>query len=152
MSQLTREAEPAVEALTEHDADQLFTELGMRLETIQSDPSKSGQFNLVPDKSKEALGLMDEFRSIGQKYFNRVNVLAYGLVCGSDSENEKERNALLKSFELGSDAVGPALAAILVGHLGLAPAIAAVVAVLIVKLFFKPGYDTMCEYWKSKLP
>jgi hypothetical protein len=40
----------------------------------------------------------------------------------------------------------------LVSAAGMAPAIATVVAVLIIRLFFKPVYATMCAAWKDKLP
>jgi len=44
------------------------------------------------------------------------------------------------------------LAAALVSSFGWAPAIAAVVAALVVKLFFRSGYEIACQMWKEKLP
>jgi hypothetical protein len=55
------------------------------------------------------------------------------------------------AFGLGKEDIGAAIAALLVAHLALAPASAAVVAVLIVKLFFRPAVDAMCQVWSENL-
>jgi hypothetical protein len=41
---------------------------------------------------------------------------------------------------------------VLVAQLGIAPILAAAVAALIIRLFFKPAYQEMCVIWKKKLP
>jgi hypothetical protein len=151
MSSLAQKAEPALEALLDYNEDRLFSELGMRLKAVQKDPANSSQFDLAPDKSIEALGLAEDIRAFGRKYFARVNAQVYSLVCGSDADETEERNKLMEAFGVGADAVGPALAALLVAQLGLAPAIAAVVAALAIRLFFKPAHEAMCETWKEKL-
>jgi hypothetical protein len=44
------------------------------------------------------------------------------------------------------------VASLLVAQLGLAPAIAAVVAALIIKHVFSNALGAMCDVWKDKLP
>jgi hypothetical protein len=152
MADPERQAESAVEMLMTYDEDRLYSELGMRLRTVRRDPTKSAQFDLVPDTPLEELGVADDLRAFGRKFFDRVSTQAYALVCGSDSEQTEERGKLLQAFGIGRDAVAPALSVLLVGHLGLAPAIAAVVATLIVRLFFRPAHEAMCEVWQGRLP
>jgi hypothetical protein len=40
----------------------------------------------------------------------------------------------------------------LVGHLAIAPAIATVIAVILVKRFLTPAYSVFCEMWNEHLP
>jgi len=47
----------------------------------------------------------------------------------------------------GTDAVKPSKSF----QAGLAAALAAVIASLAVRLFFKPGYEATCDYWREKL-
>jgi hypothetical protein len=156
MADLAFLARQAVEDLADKSEDQLYAELGRRVELVISDPKKAGDFQPpgeTPEKVEiETLGMVDELKKIGTRYFGRVNYQAYGLVCGSDPDNLGERQDLLKAFGLGKDAAGAVLAALLVSQLGLAPLIAAAVAALTIRLFFKPAHQEMCVYWKSKLP
>jgi hypothetical protein len=48
--------------------------------------------------------------------------------------------------------VAGAIAGLLIANLAIAPAIATVVAALIIKLFFRPTYTEFCRVWKKNLP
>lgn len=50
----------------------------------------------------------------------------------------------------GDVAVASALTALLI-HLGLAPVLAPIVAVIVAKRFFRPAYEEFCKTWKEKL-
>jgi hypothetical protein len=150
MADLVDRARPATERLLSLDDNQLYAELAVRMQEIRRDPASSADFNLAPKSPVESMGFED-LADFGRRFFNRVSRQAYALMCGDDAEDSNERNQLTQAFGLGKDAVAPALAALFVAHLGFAPAIAAVIAALAVRLFFKPAYEAMCEVWKEKL-
>jgi hypothetical protein len=156
MADLTTLAQPAVEELEDKEEDQLYAEIGRRLRMIQLDPKTAADFQPPPDIRQkveiETLGMVDDMSKIGRRFFDRVNVQAYDLVCGSNPDDLSERQSLLNALGLGKDAAGPVLAALLVSHLALAPIIASVVAALAIRLFFNPVHQQMCDVWKSKLP
>jgi hypothetical protein len=148
---LENQAQSATSKLLGIDTNALYIELGKRVQEIRRDPSASGRFDMTTQSASEAMGA-EQLQEFGRRFFNRANRAAYALMCSADSENSAERENLTKAFGLGMDAVAPALTGLLVVHLGMAPAIAAVIAVLAVKLFFQPGYDAMCEVWKKSVP
>lgn len=152
MSDLADQAKPAVTKLLESDPEQLFEELGIRATAVGKDPALAGSFDPTVTYDAALLGPMDDLRHFGKKFFERWSAQSYNLVCGGGLEDQNERKRLLDAFGLGRDSVAAFLAALLVVHLGLAPALAAVVAALVLRLFFRPGYEAMCAVWKEKLP
>ena len=149
MTELSVEARPAVDALMQKTPDELYIELGRRLYAMQQNPSISGSFSPDLPANLEALGAADDLKLFGERFFRRVNAQAYALICGGEAENSEERERVLDAFGVGKEAVAPAIAALLVLHLGLAPAISAVVATLILRFFFRPAYESMCETWSE---
>jgi len=153
MTDLAIQAQPTVERLLSYDEDKLYAELGKRLKAIQLDPSASGNFDLeVTGTEVQSLGPYQDLKEFGVRFFSRFNIQAYELVCGSDSDNPKDRQKLMEAFGFGADAVAATLTALLVANLAIAPAVAAVCATLAIKLFFKPGHAAMCDVWQTKLP
>jgi len=152
MSDIDQMALHAVKQLLQSDEDQLYEELAIRNKAILKDPSLAGSFS--PEASYDAalVGPMDDLRKFGRIFFSRLNRDCYGLVCGSEQVNTQEREKVVKAFGLGKTEVAAAIAAIMVAHFAMAPAIAAVVGALIVKLFFRNAQEAMCEVWKQKLP
>jgi hypothetical protein len=151
MAELAELAKPSVASLFQSDTDQLYEQLGVRIKALSQNPAISGSF--APDVSYDAqvMGPLDNIRRFGRLYFNRVNRQCHDLVCGQDSKDTEERKKVVHAFGLTKEDLGSAIAALLVAHLGLAPAIAAVVAVLIMKLFFRPALDAMCQVWSEDL-
>ena len=152
MDELEKHAAPAMEKLLQSDPDQLFAELGLRQKAIQADPSQAGRFETTATYQAEFAGPMDVLKQIGRSFFDRVSKDLYGIVCGSDPENTQERKQLWDAFGGGKATFAAALAAIGVSWFGWAPAISAVVAALVVKLFFKNAIDATCQVWKQHLP
>ena len=149
MSDITSLAKPALEKLEESDENQLYQELGVRLKAIASDPALAGSFDPTVTYSAALMGPLDDVKLFGKKFFEKMSREAYGLVCGgglTDEEQKKFTEALGNKIDFGTW-----LAAILVAHWAIAPAIAAVVAALVVRLFFRPAHSAMCEVWASKL-
>jgi hypothetical protein len=151
MSNLTRQAEPVVEKLLQAEEDQLYEELGIRAKAMGQDPTVSGSFD--PEVTYEAaqMGLKEDVLEFGQRLFRRWNAQAYELVCGAEAGQQQERSQLMNAFGVSDVAVAAVISSLLVSSVGLAPAIAAVVAALVVKRFFRPAYEEFCVTWKKSL-
>ncbi len=152
MSDLATMARPALDDLLKQpDETKLYAELTNRVYAIRANPSLGGSF--APEYPHvEDYGAKEDLEAFGKRFFDRLSAQAYELMCGSDAENTQERKKLVDAFGIGKQAVAPALAALLVTYLGLAPAIAAVVAAIAITLFFQSAYGAMCDIWKTKLP
>lgn len=152
MIELVDLVRPAVENLLQSEESQLYEELGVRQKAIMIDPAKAGFFEPDLTYDAEEMGSLDDLRDFGRILFEKLNVDAYNLVCGTKTEDSEERRKLLAAFGIDDKVVAAAIAALLITHMAIAPAIAAVVAAIIVKLFFQNTHRAMCEVWKKKLP
>lgn len=151
MPQVQDQAKPAVAKLLQSQDDQLFIELGLRRKAIDADPAVAGEFDPELSYDADFAGPLDDLKEFGQRYFNKVNKQVYELVCGDAKEDEQNRSKLREAFGLDKTTFGAVLAGMLVSSFGWAPAIAAVVAALAVKLFFQPSHEVACQMWKEKL-
>jgi len=153
MKNLQEAAKPAVEQLLRKDEDQLYKELGMRTKALAQDPYlMTGSFDLEVTYDMAIMGPMDEIRQFGQRLFNRWTVEAHKLLCGAEAEDAEDLEELSEALGVSDVAVATLLAGFLVSYLGIAAALAAVVAALIVKRFFHPTYDEFCKAWTKNLP
>lgn len=150
MATIEEQAGPVVGALSERDETELYQELALRVKGVYDNPSAAGDLDLTVEYSPELMGPLDDLQEWGRRFFARFIPDAYRLVCGAD--DAAERDKVQSAFRLGPEAVGAAIAGVVVAQFGLAPAAAAVVAALIMRLFFRNAYDAMCELWKEKLP
>ena len=98
------------------------------------------------------MGARDELKKFGQRLFARWHREAFTLLCGADTRDEADRSELLHAAGAGDVALASAVAALLVGYLGLAPALAAVVAAIVTKRFFNPVYEEFCRTWSAHVP
>jgi hypothetical protein len=149
---LTKEAG---DELFELDEEELEFLLGVRVKAIEEDPQIQGFFQ--PDVSyADRFGDKNSLRRIGKRMVDKLHMQAYTFVCGTDPDDEQSRQEILDALKISSGAAVAALAAVLVSGLGLAAAVAGVVAALIIKKFIKPtldaGYEAMCTEWKKYLP
>jgi hypothetical protein len=151
MDNLQKNAQPAIEKLLQSTPDQLFAELGLRQKAIVNDPAQAGLFETTVTYDAAFAGPLDVLKEFGQKFFSRLSHDLYDLVCGDDKENAAERKKLVDALGGGTTVFASALTGILVSSFGLAPAIATVVAALVVKLFFKNAYGAMCAVWQRHL-
>jgi hypothetical protein len=146
------QAEAAIAALMESDESQLYEELGIRSKAIGRQPEIAGSFNPALSFDQAAMGSLDEVRKLGQRIYRRWHREAYALCCGDSPDDKKDRQTISGAFGLGAAAVAASLATALVGTFGLAPAIAAVIAALVIKRVFRPAYQEFCLAWKEQLP
>jgi hypothetical protein len=149
MPDLTQQAQPAVEKLLKADESQLYEQLGIRAKAMAQDPAKSGSFEPQVTYEAAQMGLKEDVKDLGQRMFKLWNVQAYQVVCSTQVQDQQARNDMLNAFGVNETAVAAVLASLLVAQLGLAPAIAAVVAALVIKLFFRPAYEEFCGAWKK---
>ena len=152
MSDLTKQAEPIVKQLLKAEETQLYEQLGIRELAIEKDPTKADSFDPQVTYDQAQMGIKEDVQQLGIRIFERWNVEAYKLICGADAEDSQDREELLKAFGISEVAVAATLSALLVTNLGISAAIAAVVAALLIKRFFRPAQEEFCRVWKKNLP
>ncbi len=86
----------------------------------------------------------------GQKVFNQVSGKAYEILCTPLGDKSTEE-ALDKALEENYTKAAGILAPVLVSSLGLAPTIAAIIAVLIIKKISKGAAGGICSTWAKSL-
>lgn len=150
MPTVEQAAGPVVAKLSERDDAQLYQELALRIKGASANPASAGELNPTVEYDAALMGPLDDLQEFGRRFFDKFLPDAYSLVCGTG--DEEERKKVQSAFNIGPDAVGAAIAAVIVSTLGIAPAVAAVVAALVMRLFFRNAYQAMCEVWKEKLP
>lgn len=151
MATLTEEATLAAGELESSDEDQLYQELGIRLKAIEEDAGLAGSFSPAVTFDATVMGPLDGLIDLGKRIFRRWEKEAYEISCGPDAADQKDRQFFLDAFGLGSAAVAGYIAAGLVSSFALAPAIAAVVAALVVKRLFVPAYEEFCTKWGERI-
>lgn len=140
----------AVEELLEYEPDQLFAELEIRRRAIVDDPAQAGSFAPASAHRSVVSDSLDELREFGSRFFDRVSRDAHAMVCGKDPENSQVRQDLLNALTSRAT-FAAALSAALVAYVGMAPALAAVAAVLVARLFVNNAHEVMCEMWTERL-
>lgn len=148
----TSPSDQALGRLLQATDDQLFEQLGIRAKAIAANPAAAGSFEPNVAYDGAAMGPLDDVREYGKRLYKRWNREAYKLICGSDKEEITDRQKLLDAFGGGEVAVAAALSGLFVAHLGLAPALAGILAAITLKYFFRPAYDEFCSLWHEKLP
>jgi hypothetical protein len=147
MNDLAVKVEPAVRLLLVADETQLYEQLGIRLKAIVVNPAKAGSFEPEVAYDPAEMGLKEDVLELGKRVFHRWAVEAHKLVCGSAVDDLAARQDLVNAFGVGDATVAATLTAILVSQLGISPALAAVMAVIVCKRFFRPAYEEFCGAW-----
>lgn len=151
MDDLTRLARPAVEQLLQASESQLLEQLGIRSRAIERDPAVAGSFAPAVVYDGAQMGLKDEVLQLGKRIFRRWNAEAYSLVCGGGDAEADDRRSLLREAGADPALAAAALAGVLVANAGLAPALAAVVAAIAIRRFFRPVYEEFCQSWAQSV-
>ena len=142
------------EKLVELDNNQLCLHLGMSTQGISDDlegQTRSASIDSFDLSLYELTRGNEDTLNFGQRLFKRLNAASYELLCKDpfdDGETLKKLNDALKDST--AKAAG-FLAPVLVANLGLAPAVAAIVATLVVKTFAKAIGEEICSTWKKSL-
>jgi hypothetical protein len=89
--------------------------------------------------------------ALGKRVFVRWSLAFHDFLCHPGDEDKKLREQMLNAI-ISKEGVGLALlAGGLVAGFGLSPAVAAVVAALVVKLVVAPAADEVCRAWGDSL-
>ncbi|WP_316193856.1 hypothetical protein [Bradyrhizobium sp. SZCCHNRI1029] len=138
------------EDLAGYDESNLIEMLGIRARQIQSNHTIAGEFS--PDVTYDAkfMGPLDDIKALGLRILNRWNRELFNIVCGASNDDKEDRTKILNALTLGEGAAIAALIPVLTG-LGLAPALAAVLAAIIVKRFLGTALDTICDAWGQQV-
>ncbi|MEG4283795.1 hypothetical protein QUB68_11755 [Microcoleus sp. A006_D1] len=153
------EIEVLVESLWELDEDQLEAQIGSRAQAIEDDAAGRGTIGIDPasldsiDVDVASKGAIDlKLLEGGRRLFDRVNPLVYELMCkplGNDANTQKILDeAIGQNYTKAAGMLAPAL----ISGLGLAPAIATLLATLIVKKIANYTATGICETWQQNLP
>ena len=132
------------------DDEALLVLIGMREKALAAEPALKDDPNLEVVYEGTTMGPLDDLKRLGKRVLNRWNKELYGICCGNESVDSKERAALLNSLNLGEAAVIAAVAGVLIS-LGVGAAIAAPLAPLIVRRFIWPAKDELCVAWRESI-
>ncbi len=152
------EVEIIVESLWELDEDQLQAQLGSRAQAIEDDIAGRGARGVDPaslesiDVNVAARASIDpRFLEAGKRLFDRVNPLVYDLMCKPLGDNTDTQKILDETINQNYTKAAGMLAPVLVSGVGLAPAIATLLATLIIKKVSKYIATGICETWEKSL-
>jgi hypothetical protein len=155
---MTTEFEAIVASLLELDEDQLQAQLGSRAQAIEEDVAGRGTRGIDPaslesiDVNVAARASIDpRFLEAGKQLFDRINPLVYDLMCKPLGDNTDTQKILDETINQNYTKAAGMLAPVLVSGVGLAPAVATLVATLIIKKVSKYIATGICETWKKSL-
>lgn len=126
--------------LLELDEESLEAQLGLQVQ---------GTLDSIDIDTGTRAAINPEVLAEGQRLLKRLNSGLYDLMCnplGSDPETEKVLDEVINQNYTKATGM---LVPILVSGLGLAPAIATLIATLVVKKISKVGAETICQSWKA---
>jgi hypothetical protein len=141
----------AIEKALLTDESRLLETLGARLQAIESNPSLAGSYEITlpyaqPEEFRETV------KELGERTLHRLSRELYKLLCGKKQDDEDDRNKIAHALGLGEAEIAATLATILTSGFGVSPAIAIIVAVIVVKRIFAPTLEEACNLWEEKLP
>lgn len=153
------EVEALVQSLWELDDDQLEAQIGSQTQAIGDDVAGRGARGIDPasldsiDVNVAAKASIDpRFLDAGRRLFERVNPLAYELMCkplgGDDPETQK---ILDETLNQNYTKAAGMLAPVLISGFGLAPAVATLLATLIIKKASNYAATGICKTWEQSL-
>ena len=152
------ELDRLLQDLAEWDEDSLEAQLGSRTQSIGEDLTQSRSVS-IEDLAETPVprGIMDDVLIAGRRVFTSLNPTVYNLLCtplgGEDADETLQELVKILDTNLDENIAKAAgiLTPFLTTNLGLAPAIAALVSLLIVKRVSKGVSGFTCDAWKKTL-
>jgi len=143
-----------VQQLLELDEESLEAQLGLQIQEMDSDVRGGSQGLTIDSIDLDAAArapISPEVLATGQQLLKRLSAGLYDLMCnplGSDSEAQNVLDEVINQNYVKAAGM---LAPLLVSGLGLAPAIATLIATLVVKKIATSSSQEICKVWKASL-
>lgn len=137
--------------------DQLDRLLEARVQALHGDPSLSLESAFEPETGAlESFEMPPWIEKTAKQMLNTAIHQTYKVACGTDDDYKQLRDELIAALGISGTTAVIALAGFLTTTVGLAAALASVVATILVKRILGPaltaGHKTMCEELKAYLP
>ncbi len=143
-----RSAHKATAPLEALSVGDLFPLLGSRIVECSAATPRALTFDAPVNIDDLTRG--PEIFELGERIFWRWSATLHRFICNPSDDDTDEKSRLLAAIGSKGSGVTALAAGILVSSFGLSPAIAAVVAALLLKLVFQPAGDEICAYWASE--
>jgi hypothetical protein len=151
MENIKRKAEPSVKKLLGADEDTLLEQLGMRAQAAQAGVPGAAEYDPVITYDVQEMGSLDDLRDLGRRLLHRWSRELHHIACGSMDDDKKDRESIIMALGLGDVAIAATISSVLVTSFAVAPAVATVIAALVVKRIIEPAGETICEHWDELL-
>jgi hypothetical protein len=152
MTDATTAARAAIAELSSKDDDELYRLLALRVKAMQRDPTTAGQLSpMVSDADAMGIAFVDLVK-FGKATFGRLALAGHSVVCGDGADEGNRLARLLATANKDVATVTATVAALLVGQLAIAPAIAGIVATIIIGKVAPTSLDALCRVWAARLP
>ena len=153
---MTDAMQRAMTAATQLDVDAddeegLYRLLGMRMKALERDPSIAGQFAPAPIAPAELGITVPDLLEFGRATFVRIAAVGQSLVCGTEANQGFYLQRLLTTLGTDTATVTAAVATLLIAQLAIAPAVAGVVATIIVGKVAPTSLGALCKMWGAKV-
>ncbi len=145
------EARAAVAQLADTDEEDLYRLLALRVRTIERDPSVAGQFAPTTLAATELGITVPDLAALGRKLFGNIARAGQSLICGTDSDAGFHLQRILSSVNMDITTVTAGVATLLIGQLAIAPAVAGIVASIVVGKVAPTSVEALCKAWSAKL-
>src|SRR3954447_24011470 len=147
----TDDVRAAVANLADTDEDDLYRLLALGVKTIQKHPAMAGEV-APPTRAATELGIaMPDLHALGRKLFENIARASQSIICGSDSEAGFHLQRILSSVNMDITTVTAGVATLLVGQLAIAPAVAGIVAAIVVGKVAPTSVEALCAAWSKKV-
>ncbi len=142
-------ARAAVSAVKTTNDEELYRLLAARMKAIERDPTTAG--NIAPSVQDAARGIAPaDLLKFGKDAFVRISIAGQAVVCGS-ADQGLHLQRLLGSFNTNLSSLTAALTGLLIAQLAIAPAIASVVATLVIGKVAPTSVEALCRAWTAKV-
>ena len=151
---LTDEEASELLGMPDHQLDRL---LEARIQALHEDPSLSLESAFAPEAAAlEAFEMPPWIEKTAKQMLNTAIHQIYNVACGTDDDYKQLRDELITSLGISGTTAVIALTGFLTTTVGLAAALASVIATILIKRILGPalsaGHKTLCKELKAYLP